>query len=248
MGCRSMIPVASLIAAVLQCIGVAMFCSSAILGFNESLLLFSSNETLAGIAHDNYVYNIEIGVYAWTAFMMLWAVGFLFSAFMTTAQTSARFAHEGGNLCCSSLGCVGAALFFNYIVLILWVAILCASSLLFTFSLMISGYQFINNGDTSPTLVDFSYYGLKIDQVVEVEDLKGISDEMILYFSLTVGGSALVTFGLINSIACMSSNWKHLKVGDQWKGYAHKRKQEERELHEMTSYKSSERLANSLYY
>eukprot|EP00057_Strongylocentrotus_purpuratus_P010595 XP_011665069.1 PREDICTED: proteolipid protein DM alpha [Strongylocentrotus purpuratus] len=172
MGLRGMIPVASLIGAVLQCIGVSMFCSSAILGFNESLLLFSSNQTVYDTVYDDYVYYIEISVYAWTAFMMLWAVGFLFNAFMTTAQTNAKLAHEGGNLCCSSLGCVGAAISLNCVVLVVWVAILCAASLLLTFSMMISGYH-NNSGGDSTTPVDFTYYGLKIDEVLEVDNLEG---------------------------------------------------------------------------
>ncbi|XP_072171113.1 proteolipid protein DM beta-like [Diadema setosum] len=238
--CRDTVPIGSLCGAILQCVGVAMFCSSAILGFNEALTLFD-NDLDAKSDLDNILSSVEIGVYCWTAFMMVCAIVSLFNAFMVTAQTSSRN-YEEGKICCSSPACVGLSVFFNVVILIIWIGIMILSTAPVTFSLIISAYPNI----TGTTTVDFRYYGF--DNTVEVEDLEGISGQMILLFSLTLGGASLVTLGTVETLACMTSNWVHRTVGDKWQKYANKRKQEERELHEMTSYKSSERLAQSLYY
>ncbi|XP_071489614.1 proteolipid protein DM beta-like [Diadema antillarum] len=241
--CRDTVPIGSLCGAILQCVGVAMFCSSAILGFNEALTLFD-DETLAKTNLDDILNKVEIGVYCWTAFMMVCAIVSLFNAFMVTAQTSSRN-YEEGKICCSSPACVGLSVFFNAVILIIWIGIMILSTAPVTFSLIISAHP---NISTETTTVDFSYYGFHEVSIVEVDDLEGISGQMILLFSLTLGGAVLVTLGTVETLACMTSNWVHRTVGDKWQKYANKRKQEERELNEMTSYKSSERLAQSLYY
>ncbi|XP_072040731.1 neuronal membrane glycoprotein M6-a-like [Amphiura filiformis] len=237
------VPYGSILAAILVCIGVGIFCGTCQVAMIETADMFGvTSDELKDRAQD-FFGPMQISVYSVTGLMVFMSVLFVFVAFMATAQ-SKRQIYEDDTVPCGGRCCTTLALIIGYMLTFLWVVINGAIILPIIFTIMVSRYyNFLAQNSTANACIDLAYYGFtdtggRGTTVCGTEDLNKFgssADTAFLYYIVAYGGSVIVLLGLVNFLMCFSANWGHLKDGLKRRDYEKKRQQEEQELEEINA-------------
>lgn len=234
------VPVASLVAVLLICIGVGLFCGTGYVGFEEVYKAFQNTENTLTLAEgtggersikltevENRIKPVEISIFCLSGFMIFMVIFFLFQAFMATAASN-KEEYSTQRVICGSRAWTTVSVVFSYILTILWILILPAAFYCFLIAFMIQS-------QANTSTLSWAVYGLKIDDmswgsVSNADIFRANMRNAYIMFAIFLSASFLILVGMVNLSMSHSANLAHLRTGQRWQKYNETKRAEEHQL------------------
>ncbi|XP_071846136.1 neuronal membrane glycoprotein M6-a-like [Apostichopus japonicus] len=239
------VPVSSLIAVLLICIGIGLFCGTGYVGCQQVYDAFNSTSTgftatnSSGKKLDNLPKEVKdvtnpvgISICCLSGFMVFIVIFFLFQAFMATAAIT-REDYSSQKMICGTKGWTIVSVVLSYLLTILWMLIFAGSFYCFLVTYMISSHE--------GTDYAWSAYGLKGGELKfssdgQAEAFRDYMKQAYTMFAICFGSSFIVLLGMVNLTMCHSANLAHIKTSSQWQIYNDRKS---REMVELNTYQNT---------
>lgn len=232
--CLTRIPHATLIATIMCCLGVGIFCGTMYRGSRLSINMFLE------VFHFRLIWMeaLQMIFIVGSACMAALGIILLCLGFLTTGATRQKVyrawsARVGGRISCAVF------MVITYILLLAWIIMLCflvITTFLFTIFWALCSNP--RNQDHS-TCIDFTQFSFMFPSTVKQEDLRICGDHEIkvfckdnvekaeFLFILAMVACILVIMSLVHYLMCLSANYAHIR--------GHKKFQELQELQYLTN-------------
>nr|XP_002128797.1 neuronal membrane glycoprotein M6-a [Ciona intestinalis] len=246
--CLSLVPWASLIAAVLCWAGTALFCGTAHEAVSNSYILLNStdfywNET----STDTIIQNFKYSIYGIAAFMFVLSILLFVDGILSTRVVKSDY-EEGCKTSCCGL-CIG--IFYTMLVYICgvgWLLITCFAAFPIHFFIV------ANSQCKANTCIDFRQTGILPAHLPD--DIGRICGDDLTKFCSTptfnvtyqlyivaFAGAAITLLSMKQFLMCLSANFAYLKMTKKLAVYEDTKYREEMELNDIiNTARSNERL------
>lgn len=216
-GCVTRIPYATLIATIMCCVGVGIFCGTMYRGTTLSLLMFDQVFHF----HLEWLETVQTIIVIIGTSMGAIGLMILFIGFLTTGATRHRVyrawrARVGGRISCAVYMAI------TYALQLLWLIIFCILVIV-TFVFTIFWNLCSNRNSSSTSCIDFKQFDFLFPSNIRPDDMMVCEpDEMKLFckdyvekaenmFILAVAACFLVILSLVHYLMCLSANYAHIR-------------------------------------